>query len=39
VFTKFAIPIYTPEFEKYVEEYLDTLPEKMDIEGETEIIG
>lgn len=39
VFTKFAIPIYTPEFERFVEEYLGNLPEKMDIEGETEIIG
>lgn len=39
VFTKFAIPIYTPEFEKFVEDYLNNLPEKMEIEGETEIIG
>jgi Helicase HerA, central domain len=39
VFTKFAIPIYTPEFEKFVTDYLDNLPEKMEIEGETEIIG
>jgi uncharacterized protein len=39
VFTRFAIPIYTPEFEKYVEEYIKTIPEEMEIEGETEIVG
>lgn len=39
VFTKFAIPIYTPEFGKFVEDYLNKLPEKMEVEGETELIG
>lgn len=39
VFTKFAIPIYTPEFERFVEEYLNNLPEEMEIKGETELIG
>ena len=39
VFTKFAIPIYTPEFEKFVDEYLRDQQDDMDIEGETEIIG
>lgn len=39
VFTKFAIPIYTPEFEKYVEEYLSEIPDEIEIEGDTELIG
>jgi uncharacterized protein len=39
VFTKFAIPIYTPEFNKFVEEYLSKQPEKMEIKGETQLIG
>lgn len=39
VFTKFAIPIYTPEFNKYVEEYLSRQPKEIKIEGETELIG
>lgn len=39
VFTRFAIPIYTPEFEKFVNEYLSKQGEKMEIEGETELIG
>ncbi|MCE5214873.1 MAG: ATP-binding protein [Methanobacterium sp.] len=39
VFTKFAIPIYTPEFDKFVEDYLSKKPEELKIEGETELIG
>lgn len=39
VFTRFAIPIYTPEFEKFVDEYLSKQGNKMEIEGETELIG
>lgn len=39
VFTKFAIPIYTPEFEKFVEEYLEEHSDDMEVEGETELIG
>lgn len=39
VFTRFAIPIYTPEFEKFVEEYLSKMPEKMEIKGSTQLIG
>lgn len=39
VFTKFAIPIYTPEFEKFVDEYLENYDGGMEVEGETELIG
>ncbi|MDD1774629.1 MAG: DUF87 domain-containing protein [Methanobacterium sp.] len=39
VFTKFAIPIYTPEFERFVDDYLENMPPKMEVEGETELIG
>ncbi|MBI5680903.1 MAG: ATP-binding protein [Methanobacterium sp.] len=39
VFTRFAIPIYTPEFEKFVDEYIQKMPKEPEIEGETELIG
>ena len=39
VFTKFAIPIYTPEFEKFVDEYLEKHGRGMDVEGELELLG
>ena len=39
VFTKFAIPIYTPEFEKFVDEYLEKQGRGMDVEGELELLG
>ncbi len=39
VFTKFPIPIYTPEFEKFVDDYLENNQERMEVEGRTELIG
>ncbi|MGZ7109085.1 MAG: ATP-binding protein, partial [Methanobacterium sp.] len=39
VFTRFAIPIYTPEFEKYVKEYLDKIPEEKTKDLKTKIPG
>ncbi len=39
VFTRFAIPIYTPEFEKYVREYLDEIPQDKTKDLKTGIIG
>ncbi|MGZ7136485.1 MAG: ATP-binding protein, partial [Methanobacterium sp.] len=39
VFTRFAIPIYTPEFEKYVKEYLDKIPEEKIRDLKTKIPG
>lgn len=39
VFTKFAIPIYTPEFENFVDEYLEKHGGSMDVEGELELLG
>jgi len=39
VFTRFAIPIYTPKFEKYIGRYMQKQPKKPEIEGETELIG
>lgn len=39
VFTRFAIPIYTPEFEKYVKEYLDKIPQDKTKDLKTMIVG
>lgn len=39
VFTRFAIPIYTPEFNKYVAEYVEKLPEDKTNGLKTEIPG
>ncbi len=39
VFTRFAIPIYTPEFKKYVKEYLDEIPQDKTKDLKTMVIG
>jgi hypothetical protein len=39
VFTKFAIPIYTPEFERFVDEYLEEHGGSMDVDGDLELLG
>ena len=39
VFTKFAVPIYTPEFNKFTKEYLKNFTPKSKIKGRTEVIG
>ncbi len=39
VFTRFAIPIYTPEFEKYVSKYLEKAPQDKTKEMKTIIVG
>lgn len=39
VFTRFAIPIYTPEFEKYVKEYLDKIPQDKTKKFKTTVVG
>lgn len=39
VFTRFAIPIYTPEFEKYVKEYLDKIPQDKTKNLKTVVVG
>ena len=39
VFTRFAIPIYTPEFEKYVKEYLDKIPQDKTKDLKTMVVG
>jgi hypothetical protein len=39
VFTKFAVPIYTPEFNKFTKEYLKNFTPKTKIKGRTEVIG
>lgn len=39
VFTRFAIPIYTPEFEKYVSEYLEKVPQDKTKDLKTKIPG
>jgi len=39
VFTRFAIPIYTPKFEKYIEKFLEKQPKKLVITGKTNIPG
>lgn len=40
VFTRFAIPIYTPEFnEEFIKEYKEKMPEKKIIKGKTSLEG
>jgi len=39
VFTKFAVPIYTPEFNKFTKEYLKNISSKKEIKGVTEVLG
>ncbi|MGF7119591.1 ATP-binding protein [Methanobacterium oryzae] len=39
VFTRFAIPIYTPEFEKFVAEYLEKIPQDKTKNLKTMIVG
>jgi DNA helicase HerA-like ATPase len=39
VFTRFAIPIYTPEFEGYVEKYLEKMPQNKTKNLKTMVIG
>jgi len=39
VFTRFAIPIYTPEFEGYVEKYLEKIPHDRTKDLKTKVIG
>lgn len=39
VFTRFAIPIYTPEFEKYVKQYLEKIPQDKTKDLKTMIVG
>lgn len=39
VFTRFAIPIYTPEFKKYVKEYLDKIPQDKTKKLKTTVVG
>lgn len=39
VFTRFAIPIYTPEFEGYVEKYLEEIPQDRTKDLKTMVIG
>ena len=39
VFTRFAIPIYTPEFERYVKDYLDKIPQDKTKDLKTVVVG
>lgn len=39
VFTRFAIPIYTPEFEKFVAKYLEKIPQDKTKNLKTMIVG
>lgn len=39
VFTRFAIPIYTPEFEKYVTDYLEKIPQDKTKHLKTMVVG